>query len=366
MIAAACEGYAFPTNLDKDPPIGGLAPASQADIVRTAVAERWPIERLRAEFAARNVRRAGLGQLMPEGDTLRRLADRINERFAGAARACGRSTRDPRIATVDFGGRVLVDADAYGKHLFVRFDDGRTLHAHLLMTGSFEVGRVSREPEWKRRVELWLDSGRLTGVAVPLLDVIADRRRAHDHRPARPGPVRPRRTAGHRRRHHAARPRPRCAACRRAARPAQRRRLRERLRQRPAVHRRDQPVSAGRLDRRTRRPGRDRHGADPAQRRQRVRSTRPAASWAPATTGSTVPGRGRCPVCGSVAASIRDADSTPWQRSITWCGSCQPLVAGRRRRSTSCAPGELVALHPAVARAVLPDDPQRSGDGRAE
>jgi ectoine hydroxylase-related dioxygenase (phytanoyl-CoA dioxygenase family) len=62
VITAACEGYAFPTNLDKDPPIGGLAPASQADLVRTAVAERWPIERLRCEFAARNDRRAGLGQ----------------------------------------------------------------------------------------------------------------------------------------------------------------------------------------------------------------------------------------------------------------------------------------------------------------
>jgi hypothetical protein len=61
VIAAACEGYAFPTNLDKDPPIGGLAPASQADIVRAAVAERWPIERVREEFAARNERRRGLG-----------------------------------------------------------------------------------------------------------------------------------------------------------------------------------------------------------------------------------------------------------------------------------------------------------------
>jgi ectoine hydroxylase-related dioxygenase (phytanoyl-CoA dioxygenase family) len=62
VIAAACEGYAFPTNLDKDPPIGGLAPASQSDLVRTAVAGRWPIERLHTEFAARNARRAGLGQ----------------------------------------------------------------------------------------------------------------------------------------------------------------------------------------------------------------------------------------------------------------------------------------------------------------
>ena len=41
-------------------PIGGLAPPSQADMVRIAVAERWPIERLRTEFAARNERRRGL------------------------------------------------------------------------------------------------------------------------------------------------------------------------------------------------------------------------------------------------------------------------------------------------------------------
>lgn len=60
LIAAACEGYAFPTNLDHDVPIGGLAPPSQADMVRIAVAERWPLERLRTEFAARNERRRGL------------------------------------------------------------------------------------------------------------------------------------------------------------------------------------------------------------------------------------------------------------------------------------------------------------------
>jgi ectoine hydroxylase-related dioxygenase (phytanoyl-CoA dioxygenase family) len=62
VIAAACEGYAFPTNLDLDPPLGGLAPPSQTDLVHTAVAERWPIERLRTEFAARNDRRRGLEQ----------------------------------------------------------------------------------------------------------------------------------------------------------------------------------------------------------------------------------------------------------------------------------------------------------------
>lgn len=56
VIAAAAEGYAFPTNLDHDKPLGGLAPASQADDLRTAVVERWPVERLREVFAARRQR----------------------------------------------------------------------------------------------------------------------------------------------------------------------------------------------------------------------------------------------------------------------------------------------------------------------
>ncbi|WP_299785036.1 phytanoyl-CoA dioxygenase family protein [uncultured Marivita sp.] len=40
-IAACAEGYSFPTNLDTDPPVGGLAPESQADLLRRAVAEGW-------------------------------------------------------------------------------------------------------------------------------------------------------------------------------------------------------------------------------------------------------------------------------------------------------------------------------------
>ena len=70
---------------------------------------------------------------------------------------------------------MLLGADAVGKHLLIRFDDGRTLHAHLLMTGSWRVGPAATEPEWHRRIELWLDDGRLTGLDVPLLSMIATR-----------------------------------------------------------------------------------------------------------------------------------------------------------------------------------------------
>jgi ectoine hydroxylase-related dioxygenase (phytanoyl-CoA dioxygenase family) len=38
VVSAAAEGYPFPTNLDRDPPVDGTAPLSQADLVRTALA----------------------------------------------------------------------------------------------------------------------------------------------------------------------------------------------------------------------------------------------------------------------------------------------------------------------------------------
>ncbi len=41
VIAAAAEGYPFPTNLDRDPPIDGLAPESNAELLRRAVGESW-------------------------------------------------------------------------------------------------------------------------------------------------------------------------------------------------------------------------------------------------------------------------------------------------------------------------------------
>ena len=37
-VAAAAEGYPFPTNLDRDAPVDGLTPPSQAEIVHRALA----------------------------------------------------------------------------------------------------------------------------------------------------------------------------------------------------------------------------------------------------------------------------------------------------------------------------------------
>jgi ectoine hydroxylase-related dioxygenase (phytanoyl-CoA dioxygenase family) len=48
VLAASAEGYPFPTNLDIDSPLSGMAPASQQDILRQALAENWPAARLEA------------------------------------------------------------------------------------------------------------------------------------------------------------------------------------------------------------------------------------------------------------------------------------------------------------------------------
>ncbi|WP_055695455.1 phytanoyl-CoA dioxygenase family protein [Streptomyces prasinopilosus] len=57
VIAASAEGYPFPTNLDDDPPVDGLAPPSQADLVRRALHEGWTVRTLREALRAGAERR---------------------------------------------------------------------------------------------------------------------------------------------------------------------------------------------------------------------------------------------------------------------------------------------------------------------
>jgi ectoine hydroxylase-related dioxygenase (phytanoyl-CoA dioxygenase family) len=51
IIAASAEGYSFPTNLDRDQPVDGLAPPTQAELVRRAVTERWTQEAFESALA---------------------------------------------------------------------------------------------------------------------------------------------------------------------------------------------------------------------------------------------------------------------------------------------------------------------------
>ena len=73
---------------------------------------------------------------MPEGHTLRRLADALTDAFAG--RVARVSSPNGRFAAdaAQLDGTLLVGADSAGKHLFVEFDHERFVHIHLGLIGS--------------------------------------------------------------------------------------------------------------------------------------------------------------------------------------------------------------------------------------
>jgi ectoine hydroxylase-related dioxygenase (phytanoyl-CoA dioxygenase family) len=56
-VAACAEGYSFPTNLDRDPPIGGLAPKTQQALLHQALQEGWAPEALAEALDAQTRRR---------------------------------------------------------------------------------------------------------------------------------------------------------------------------------------------------------------------------------------------------------------------------------------------------------------------
>ncbi|MEI2776673.1 MAG: DNA-formamidopyrimidine glycosylase family protein [Tetrasphaera sp.] len=76
---------------------------------------------------------------MPEGHTLHRLAGALDHAFAGTTPTVtspqGRFADGAALLT----GRPLESAEAYGKHLFVRFAGDAVLNVHLGLIGSFDV-----------------------------------------------------------------------------------------------------------------------------------------------------------------------------------------------------------------------------------
>lgn len=56
-IASCAEGYSFPTNLDRDPPLGGLAPKTQAQLMREALAAGASEQDFRASLDAQAKRK---------------------------------------------------------------------------------------------------------------------------------------------------------------------------------------------------------------------------------------------------------------------------------------------------------------------
>jgi len=131
---------------------------------------------------------------MPEGDTIRYAVSRMRPALEGRipdeiATPQARHIMDrwpERLA-----GRAVRSIDAHGKHLFLRFEGGLTLHSHLRMRGAWAVhdrgGRWRRSP---RRA--WLVIHTPTHEIVefdgPILELLTDSRTRFDQRLRALGP----------------------------------------------------------------------------------------------------------------------------------------------------------------------------------
>ncbi len=84
---------------------------------------------------------------MPEGDTIHRAARALDAALAG--RTVTRFEA-PRLRARPVADGTLVEGvEARGKHCLIRFGDGRTLHTHMGMTGSWHLYRPGER--WRKR-----------------------------------------------------------------------------------------------------------------------------------------------------------------------------------------------------------------------
>jgi len=134
---------------------------------------------------------------MPEGDTIHYAASRIRavlqghvpDELATPHPRFGRDRWPERLA-----GRAVRSVDAHGKHLFLRFEGGLTVHSHLRMSGSWRVLTPSppaqQWPRPPRAAWLRLRHGDREVVQFngPVLELMTDSRVRLDRRIAGLGP----------------------------------------------------------------------------------------------------------------------------------------------------------------------------------
>ena len=131
---------------------------------------------------------------MPEGDTIHHAAQRIRKVLGGRVPdeiltphpRHGRDRWPERLA-----GRTVRSVDAHGKHLFLRFSGGLTLHSHLRMTGAWAV--YGRGEPWRRSPRrAWLvlrcADCEVVQFGGPVLELMTDSRTRFDQRISGLGP----------------------------------------------------------------------------------------------------------------------------------------------------------------------------------
>jgi endonuclease-8 len=131
---------------------------------------------------------------MPEGDTIHYAANRIRPVLAGRV-PDEIAAPHPRFARDRWeerlGGRLVESVEAYGKHLFIRFEGDLTLHSHLRMHGAWKV--VKDGARWGRAAHrLWFrahaDGRQVLQFDGPVLELLTESRRRFDLRLSELGP----------------------------------------------------------------------------------------------------------------------------------------------------------------------------------
>ena len=128
---------------------------------------------------------------MPEGDTIHYAANRIRPVLAGHVPdeletphpRFGRDRWPERLA-----GRAVRSVDAHGKHLFLRFEGGLTIHSHLRMTGSWRVLDGGKRPSRATWLRLRRGDRQVLQLNGPVLELMTDSRTRLDRRIAGLGP----------------------------------------------------------------------------------------------------------------------------------------------------------------------------------
>jgi endonuclease-8 len=114
---------------------------------------------------------------VPEGDVVLRTARRLDAALAGHA-LVRTDLRWPTVAATDLTGLPVLGTATVGKHLLTRFADGRTLHTHLRMEGSWRVERTApgaRHPGRGVRAVLVGPRWTAVGLRLGMMDVVRTR-----------------------------------------------------------------------------------------------------------------------------------------------------------------------------------------------
>ncbi len=112
---------------------------------------------------------------MPEGDTVWRSCQRLNEALAGhELTRC--EFRVPSLATTDLTGVGVREVVSRGKHQLFRFGNGFTLHTHFRMEGSWRIYPRGRNwtggPDFQIRAVLATAEHDAVGYRLPVVELL--------------------------------------------------------------------------------------------------------------------------------------------------------------------------------------------------